>query len=39
MKGNLSGRNPLVLVNDGDVGGLFGIHLKKMLNFPSSDFH
>ncbi len=39
MKGNLSGGNPLVLVNDGDVGGLFGIHLKKMLNFPSSDFH
>ena len=29
MKDNLNDGNPLVLVNDGDVGGLFGIHLKE----------
>jgi ethanolamine utilization protein EutA len=35
MKDNLNGGNPLVLVNDGDVGGLFGIHLKEELHLAS----
>ncbi|MDP2729064.1 MAG: ethanolamine ammonia-lyase reactivating factor EutA [Dehalococcoidales bacterium] len=36
MKDSLSSGNPIVLVNDGDVGGLFGIHLKenKQLSNP-----
>ena len=35
MKDNLSGGNPVVLVNDGDVGGLFGIHLKEEMHLPN----
>ena len=35
MKDNLSSGNLLVLVNDGDVGGLLGIHLKQELHLPN----
>ena len=36
MKDILSTGNPVVLVNDGDVGGLFGIHLKEDVHLPNS---
>ncbi len=35
MKDNLSRGNPVVLVNDGDVGGIFGIHLKEDMHLPN----
>jgi len=35
MKDNLNRGNPLVLVNDGDIGGLLGIHLKEELHLPN----
>jgi ethanolamine utilization protein EutA len=35
MQDNLRGGNPLVLVNDGDVGGLFGIHLKEEMHLAN----
>ncbi|MBI2329322.1 MAG: ethanolamine ammonia-lyase reactivating factor EutA [Chloroflexi bacterium] len=35
MKDILSRGNPVVLVNDGDVGGLFGIHLKEDMHLPN----
>lgn len=35
MEDIISGGNPMVLVNDGDVGGLFGIHLKEDVHLPN----
>ncbi|MFC2060492.1 ethanolamine ammonia-lyase reactivating factor EutA [Chloroflexota bacterium] len=35
MKESLSGGNPLVLVNDGDIGGLLGIHLKEDMHLTN----
>ena len=35
MKDNLGSGNPVVLVNDGDVGGLLGIHLKQNMHLAS----
>lgn len=35
MKDILRGKNPLVLVNDGDIGGLIGIHLKEDVQLPN----
>ncbi len=35
MKDILSRGNPVVIVNDGDVGGLFGIHLKEDMHLPN----
>ncbi len=35
MKDILSHGNPVVIVNDGDVGGLFGIHLKEDMHLPN----
>lgn len=35
MKDSLGVGNPIVLVNDGDVGGLFGIHLKENKQLPN----
>ncbi|MFC1977440.1 ethanolamine ammonia-lyase reactivating factor EutA [Chloroflexota bacterium] len=35
MKDILSHGNPIVLVNDGDVGGLFGIHMKEDMHLSN----
>jgi ethanolamine utilization protein EutA len=35
LKDNLSGRNPVVLVTDSDVGGLLGIHLKEEMHISN----
>jgi len=35
LKDILSRGNPVVLVNDGDVGGLFGIHLKEEMHLSN----
>ncbi len=35
MEDTLNTQNPVVLVNDGDVGGLFGLHLKEELRLPN----